>query len=63
MTSEIYQCPGCCYQFNELLGDEYEGYPPGTKFESLPDDYVCPDCAVCNKQDFIPVEDQSVPHS
>ncbi len=57
MTNKIYRCTGCCYEFNELLGDEHEGYLPGTTFESLPDDFVCPDCAVRGKQDFVPVED------
>ena len=29
-----------------------KGYPPGTRFQSLPDDYVCPDCSVRYKEDF-----------
>jgi len=49
----VYQCPGCGYQFNEAVGDEYEGYPPNTLFDSLPEDFVCPDCAVRQKSDFV----------
>jgi alkane 1-monooxygenase len=53
MSNNIYQCPGCRYRYDESLGDEYEGYPPGTEFTDLPADFVCPDCAVCAKEDFI----------
>lgn len=55
-----YCCPGCGYVFDETLGDTHEGYPPGTPFESLPDDFVCPDCAVRHKEDFVPAEEQGV---
>ena len=47
-----YRCPECGYVFDEATGDEHEGYPAGTSFESLPVDFVCPDCAVRNKDDF-----------
>ncbi len=48
----IYQCPGCQYQFDEDKGDAREGYPPGTLFESMPEEFACPDCGVCEKEDF-----------
>lgn len=38
--------------FDENVGDEFEGYPAGTLFESLPDDFVCPSCSVRAKADF-----------
>lgn len=47
-----YRCPGCEYIFDESQGDPHEGYPPGTPFESVPDTFVCPDCAVRYKEDF-----------
>jgi rubredoxin len=50
-----YQCPECGYRYDESAGDEHEGYPPGTAFEALPDDFACPDCAVRDKQDFVPI--------
>jgi|AntAceMinimDraft_5_1070358.scaffolds.fasta_scaffold00753_15 rubredoxin len=52
-----YRCPGCDYTYDEKQGDVHEGYPPGTAFESLPEDFVCPDCAVRSKEDFEPVCD------
>ncbi|NND68609.1 MAG: rubredoxin [Halioglobus sp.] len=52
-----YRCPGCAYTYDEDQGDAHEGYPPGTLFESLPEDFTCPDWAVRYKEDFEPVED------
>ena len=49
-----FKCPECGYVFSEEKGDEHEGYPPGTPFESLPDDFACPDCSVRYKEDFVP---------
>ena len=49
-----YHCPGCGYSYDESLGDDHEGYPPGMKFEDLPDDFVCPACSVRYKEDFVP---------
>ena len=48
----VFRCSGCGYEFDEAKGDDYEGYPAGTRFADLPDDFVCPDCAVCSKDDF-----------
>ena len=47
-----FKCPECCYVFSEERGDEHEGYPPGTDFTTLPDDFACPDCAVRFRDDF-----------
>ena len=48
-----FTCPGCGYTYDEALGDDHEGYPPGFKFEELPEDFVCPDCSVRYKEDFV----------
>jgi rubredoxin len=47
-----YICPGCAYAYDEAQGDPREGYPPGTAWAELPDDWPCPDCAVQEKLDF-----------
>lgn len=52
-----FRCPGCDYVYDEAQGDEHEGYPAGTPFEQLPDDFTCPDCAVREKSDFEPLPD------
>ena len=48
-----YRCPGCGYTYDESTGDDHEGYSPGMLFTELPDDFVCPACAVRYKEDFV----------
>ena len=48
-----HRCPECGYEYDEESGDDHEGYAPGTKFSDLPEDFVCPDCAVIYKEDFV----------
>jgi rubredoxin len=38
-------CTMCDYVYDERRGEPHRGIKPGTKFEDLPDDYVCPVCA------------------
>lgn len=38
-------CTMCNYVYDEKRGEPHRGIKPGTKFEDLPDDYVCPVCA------------------
>ncbi len=52
----VYECPGCGYRFDEATGDPHEGYPAGTLFADLPEDFTCPDCAVRYKEDFQAVD-------
>ena len=47
-----FKCPGCGYVYDEAAGDPHEGFEPGHRFDDLPDDFVCPDCAVRYKEDF-----------
>jgi rubredoxin-NAD+ reductase len=46
-----YVCNVCGYVYNEEIGDTENGIEPGTKWEELPDDFVCPLCGV-GKDDF-----------
>jgi alkane 1-monooxygenase len=39
--------------YDESKGDDHEGFAAGTPFADLPDDFVCPDCAVRAKEDFV----------
>nr|WP_234981595.1 rubredoxin [Fontimonas thermophila] len=48
-----HQCPNCGYVYDPAVGCPREGYPPGTPWSSLPDDWSCPDCAVRDKIDFV----------
>ena len=41
-----YVCDVCGWVYDEEMGDSEQGIAPGTKFEDLPDDFVCPLCGV-----------------
>jgi rubredoxin len=47
-----YRCPGCDYIYDEAKGAAREGFPAGTRWEQIPADWSCPDCAVLEKIDF-----------
>ena len=42
--SQRYECVECKYIYNPKSGNEKAGVKPGTEFEDLPDDWVCPVC-------------------
>jgi len=50
-----FRCPVCDYVFDESAGDPHEGFPAGTRWDDVPDDWCCPDCGVREKVDFEPV--------
>lgn len=54
-----YLCKACGYIYNEGVGDEDGGLPPGTRYEDIPDDWYCPICGV-TKADFVLVETRNV---
>ena len=39
-----YECIECKYIYNPKFGNEKAGIKPGTSFEELPEDWVCPVC-------------------
>jgi len=39
-----YVCQVCGYIYDPKEGDPENGVEPGTPFEDLPDDWVCPVC-------------------
>lgn len=47
---EKYICANCGYVYDPKEGDPENGVPAGTKFEDLPDDWVCPVCYVGTDQ-------------
>ncbi len=46
-----YKCTVCGYIYDPELGDPDGGIAPGTPFEEIPDDWVCPVCGAA-KSDF-----------
>ena len=55
-----YRCPGCGYVYDEAKGDSHEGFPAGTPWMKVPEDWSCPDCSVRDKADFEDVSTISV---
>ncbi|PWN55269.1 rubredoxin [Abyssibacter profundi] len=53
-----YQCDNCDYVYDEAEGAPKEGFPAGTPWATVPDDWPCPDCAVREKIDFERVESE-----
>ena len=41
-----WECTVCGYVYDPAEGDSTQGIAPGTAFEDLPDDWVCPECGV-----------------
>ncbi len=39
-----WECTACGYVYDPRKGDPEHGVPPGTAFENLPADWVCPEC-------------------
>ncbi|GHT79593.1 Rubredoxin [Actinomycetota bacterium] len=51
-----FTCTICGYVYDEAIGDVEHDIAPGTAFDDLPDDWVCPHCGV-DKSLFEPAED------
>ena len=51
-----YVCEMCGWEYDEALGDPENGIAPGTRFEDLPEDFVCPICGV-GKENFTEVQE------
>jgi alkane 1-monooxygenase len=50
-----HRCPGCGYTYADAEGAPREGFPAGTPWSAVPDDWACPDCGVREKVDFEPL--------
>jgi flavin reductase (DIM6/NTAB) family NADH-FMN oxidoreductase RutF/rubredoxin len=51
-----YKCSVCGYIYDPELGDPDGGIKPGTPFEEIPDDWVCPVCGA-SKDQFEKIEE------
>ncbi|KAA0205189.1 rubredoxin [Lawsonia intracellularis] len=50
-----YECDVCGWVYDPEEGDPEHGIAPGTAFEDIPDDWVCPVCGA-GKADFSPID-------
>lgn len=46
-----WQCVLCGFIYDEVVGLPLEGIAPGTAWQDIPEDWICPDCAAA-KADF-----------
>jgi len=46
-----YLCVVCGLIYDEELGDVDSNLTPGTRWEDIPEDWICPDCGA-TKDDF-----------
>ena len=53
---EKYQCNSCGYVYDPEVGDPMSGVAPGTAFEDLPENWICPLCGV-QKDDFFKIDE------
>ncbi|EKF03596.1 rubredoxin [Tolypothrix sp. PCC 7601] len=54
-TMSKYICSVCGYEYDPEVGDPDSGVEPGTTFEEISDDWVCPVCGAA-KEEFEPAE-------
>lgn len=50
-----YECTLCGWIYDPKVGDPDGDIAPGTAFEDIPEDWVCPECGA-GKEDFEKVE-------
>ena len=43
-SSRRYRCRYCSHVYDEALGDPDSGISAGTRYEDIPDDWMCPEC-------------------
>jgi rubredoxin len=55
-TTKRWVCGSCGFIYDPAEGDLDGGIPPGTPFEEIPDDWVCPVCGA-QKSEFAPEDE------
>ena len=54
-TQQLWICESCGFIYDPDEGDPDGGIPPGTPFEEIPNDWMCPVCGA-RKKDFSPYD-------
>lgn len=54
LPQNLYVCNGCGYEYNPAIGDPESDVRPGTSFDKLPEEWICPECGE-DKSTFIKV--------
>ena len=59
MQYRVWECLVCGWVYDEQKGAPEEGIAPGTRWEDIPGDWLCPECGV-GKSDFEMVEVRTI---
>jgi len=51
---KLYVCSGCGYEYDREIGDDEGGIRPGTPFDQIPEEWICPVCGD-DKDQFIEI--------
>ncbi|WKE67266.1 rubredoxin [Gallaecimonas kandeliae] len=54
MTYRKFECTVCGHIYDEEKGEPEDGIAPGTLWDELPDDWVCPECGAA-KADYVEI--------
>ena len=54
-SASRHRCTNCGYIYDEIHGNPSEGFVPGTAWKAIPAEWSCPECAVRDKADFVPI--------
>lgn len=52
---KVYMCVICGFLYDEAKGLPEEGFPPGTRWDDIPETWKCPDCGAA-KEEFEMIE-------
>ena len=44
-----WMCSNCGWIYDEAAGDPASGLAAGTRWEDVPEDWICPDCGALNE--------------
>lgn len=56
---KTYRCTVCGHLYDEAIGDPGQGVAPGTRWEAVPEDWVCPECGASKKAFKCVTEDKA----
>jgi rubredoxin len=56
MPTQKFKCLSCGFVYDPEFGDLISGISPGTSFEELPDNWICPLCGI-RKTEFIEINE------
>ncbi|EKE77995.1 rubredoxin [Gallaecimonas xiamenensis] len=54
MKYRKFECTVCGHIYDEEQGEPEEGIAPGTLWDDIPDDWVCPECGAA-KADYVEI--------